>query len=145
MKISQHLNIIDQKKKSGIFIILRVALGISLLVKGIQFVQNNSLIRNVFSESLILRNYLWMQTLIPWLNILGGVFIIIGLFTRIAALVQIPIIIGAIIFVQSKHGIYEGESNVMFSVILLLLLIFFLIQGAGKPSLDKALRKDTNK
>jgi uncharacterized membrane protein YphA (DoxX/SURF4 family) len=141
MKLSQHFNLIDQKKRTSTFIILRVALGLSLLVKGIQFVQNNSIIRNVFSDSLILQNYLWVQTFIPWLNLLGGVFIVIGLFTRFAALVQIPIITGAIIFVNSKHGIYEGESNVLFSIVLLLLLIFFVIQGSGKPSLDMALRK----
>ena len=129
MKLSQHFNLIDQKKRTSTFIILRVALGLSLLVKGIQFVQNNSIIRNVFSDSLILQNYLWVQTFIPWLNLLGGVFIVIGLFTRFAALVQIPIITGAIIFVNSKHGIYEGESNVLFSIVLLLLLIFFVIQN----------------
>ena len=143
MKLSKRLNIIDQKKRTGLFIVLRIGLGISLLIKGIQFIQNNSIIRNVFSESLILKNYLWMQTVIPWVNLWGGVFIIIGLFTRFAALIQIPIILGAIIFVQSKQGIYEGESNIYFSIILLLLLIVFSIQGAGKPSLDMALRKKT--
>lgn len=145
MSLSNYLNIIDQKKRSGIFIITRVGLGVSLTLKGIQFIQNNSLIRNVFADSLILQKYLWLQTIIPWVNVLGGVFIIIGLFTRIASFIQIPILLGAIFFVDAQKGVYEGQTSLWFSLLLLFFLFVFLIQGAGKPSLDMALRKKINK
>lgn len=91
-------------------VILRIGLGISLFVKGIQFVENNSIIRKVFSESLLLQNYYWLQMFIPWIHLLGGVFIIIGLFTRFAVLIQIPIVICAIIFVNTTKGIFEGKK-----------------------------------
>lgn len=134
----------NSKESAGFFLVLRIILGISLLLKGIQFVQNNSIIRNVFSESLILQKYLWLQTIIPWMNLLGGVFIIIGMFTRFSAFIQVPILTGAIIFVHSKKGIYEGESNLLFSIIILLLLLVFAFKSPVKPSLDISLRKIKN-
>ncbi len=66
--------------------------------------------------------------------------IVIGLFTRIAALLQIPILIGAIIFVNTKSGVYSGESDLLFSIIVLVLLIFFLIEGGGPYSVDRQIK-----
>ncbi len=126
-------------------VILRIGLGISLFVKGIQFVENNSIIRKVFSESLLLQNYYWLQMLIPWIHLLGGVFIIIGLFTRFAVLIQIPIVICAIIFVNTTKGIFEGEKNLFLSIVILILLIVFLIEGGGHLSWDKYLKNDRKK
>jgi len=141
MKLTDQLNIIDKKDHPRWMLIIRVSLGLSLIMKGIQFIQNNSLIRAVFSESLILQNYLWIQTCIPWINLLGGVFIVIGLFTRLAVLFQIPILVGAIIFVNAKQGVYQGQSNLFFSIVVLVFLLVFLIQGSGKTSLDRVWRK----
>ena len=141
MKLREHLNIIDNTDHPKWMLVIRVALGLSLIVKGIQFIQNNTLIREVFRESLILKNYLWLQTFIPWINLLGGVFIAIGLFTRLSVLFQIPILFGAIFFVNAKNGVYQGESNLFFSIIILVLLFVFIIQGGGKTSLDRAITK----
>ncbi len=141
MKLREHLNIIDNTDHPKWMLVIRVALGLSLIVKGIQFIQNNTLIREVFRESLILKNYLWLQTFIPWINLLGGVFIAIGLFTRLSVLFQIPILFGAIFFVNAKNGVYQGESNLFFSIIILVLLFVFIIQGGGKTSLDRAIKK----
>jgi len=141
MKLREHLNIIDNTDHPKWMLVIRVALGLSLMVKGIQFIQNNTLIREVFRESLILKNYLWLQTFIPWINLLGGVFIAIGLFTRLSVLFQIPILFGAIFFVNAKNGVYQGESNHFFSIIILVLLFVFIIQGGGKTSLDRAIKK----
>jgi uncharacterized membrane protein YphA (DoxX/SURF4 family) len=126
-------------------VIVRIGLGICLFVKGIQFVENNSIIRKVFSESLLLQNYYWLQMFIPWIHILGGVFIIIGLFTRFAVLIQIPIVICAIIFVNTNKGIFEGEKNLFLSIVILILLIVFLIEGGGHLSWDKYLKNDRKK
>lgn len=141
MKLREHLNLIDNRDHPKWMLVIRVALGLSLMVKGIHFIQKNTLIREVFRESLILKNYLWLQTFIPWINLLGGVFIAIGLFTRLSVLFQIPILFGAIFFVHAKNGVYQGESNLFFSIIILVLLFVFIIQGGGKTSLDRAIKK----
>ena len=122
--------------------ILRVLLGMSLFIKGIHFIQNKSEIAQVFHESLILQKYFWLQTIIPWMNLLCGVFIIIGLYTRLAVLVQIPILIGAIVFVNTKKGLFAGESELAFSIVILVLLIVFLFMGGGHLSYDKYIHND---
>ena len=123
-------------------VVFRVILGLSLFLKGIQFIQDKSEIRKVFTESLMLREYFWLQTVIPWLNILCGFFIVIGLYTSLMVIIQIPIMIGAIFFVNSKHGAFEGESNLALSIVILVLLIFFLFVGGGNFAWDKVLRKE---
>lgn len=123
-------------------VVFRVILGLSLFLKGIQFIQDKSVIRKVFTESLILQEYFWLQTVIPWLNILCGFFIVIGLFTRLMAIIQIPIIIGAIVFVNSKHGAFEGESDLALSIVILVLLLFFLFVGGGNFTWDQVLKKE---
>lgn len=122
--------------------ILRIFLGLSLFIKGILFIQDKSEINQVFHESLILQKYFWLQTIIPWLNLLCGVFIIIGLYTRLAVVIQIPILIGAIVFVNAKKGLFAGESELGISIATLVLLIVFLFMGGGHLSYDKALYKE---
>ena len=123
-------------------VVFRVILGLSLFLKGIQFIQDKSLIRKVFSESLILQDYFWLQTLIPWLNILCGFFIVIGVFTRLMVALQIPIIIGAIVFVNSQKGVYEGESELALSIVILVLLFVFLVIGGGNLSWSQLIDKE---
>ncbi len=141
MSLQHQLNEWGRKHQPKWLVVLRAALGLCLFIKGIQFIQNTTMIGQIISGS-SLQNFTWIQTVIPWLHLLGGFLIIIGLFTRIATLVQIPILIGAIFFVHSKKGIFAGESDLLFSIIILLLLIFFFIEGGGPFSWDKALRKE---
>ena len=55
-------------------------------------------------------------------------------------LVDSPILLGAIFMVNIKHGFFSGGTDLPFSVIILLLLCFFLVEGGGKLSLDSAFR-----
>jgi putative oxidoreductase len=124
------------------FALLRILLGLSLFVKGILFVYNKSLIEELVRSNRFIQGNEWLQTIIPWMHLLGGVFIIIGLFTRLAVLVQIPILIGAIVFVNATKGVYVGQSELMLAIILLIILLFFLVEGGGPLSWDKFIRKE---
>ena len=141
MSLQSQLNEWSNKHHPKWMIVLRVGLGLCLFIKGIQFIQNTTLIGQIISGS-SLQNFTWLQTVIPWLHLLCGVMIIIGLFTRIASLVQIPILIGAIFFVHSKKGVFAGESDLLFSIVILLLLVIFLIEGGGPLSWDNSIRKE---
>lgn len=122
-------------------VVLRVGLGLSLFIKGIQFIQDTPLIGKIISGS-PLQNFTWLNTTIPWLHLLCGVMIIIGLFTRLTTLIQIPILIGAVIFINSKKDMVFGESDLLFTIIILILLIVFFILGGGPISWDSRLKKE---
>jgi len=66
-------------------------------------------------------------------HLIGGLLIIFGLLTRWAIVAQFPIIIGAVIinFAGEMHA-----TNLMLSISVLMLCIFFLLYGSGKRSAD---------
>ena len=141
MNLKSTLKKFDKSYHPKWLAVLRILLGLSLFVKGILFIQNKSLITNVIEHTYFLKGNEWLEVLIPWMHLLGGVFIIIGLFTRVAILIQIPILIGAIVFVNAKKGVYAGDSELLLAVILLVILLFFLFEGGGPLSWDKYLNK----
>ncbi len=118
--------------------IIRIALGIFLCYKGIDFLRNNgsliSLMKNTspFSEFAIIL----LGHLVTFAHILGGLFLTIGMFTRAACLIQIPVMIGAVVFVNinGTRDTFSPYSELFLSIIILLLLIYFLIIGNGPLS-----------
>lgn len=126
-------------------VIIRATLGICLFVKGFIFIQNTAILEEYISKTELIKNAGWLTTFIPWMHLLGGTMIIAGLFTRLAVLVQIPILIGAVFFVNARQGIFAGQSDLLFSIIILVLLIFFLLEGAGALSLDHYFAKSFKK
>jgi uncharacterized membrane protein YphA (DoxX/SURF4 family) len=75
---------------------------------------------------------------------LGGPLIAFGLFTRFICLLQLPILIGAVLFVNYPKGLLSLGNHMEFeiSVIVLAGLIVFVVFGAGKFSLDERRRKE---
>src|SRR6266568_4453142 len=116
-------------------VVIRVALGLCLFVKGISFLVNTSTLEELVRGSLVANRADWIAIGIAWAHLLGGFLIIIGLFTRWAALLQIPILVGAIIFINTQRESFGG-FELPFAVMVLLLLVFFLLEGGGPLSLD---------
>src|SRR6266487_4527992 len=131
MRYLHQINDWSIKHQPKWLVVVRVALGLCLLAKGISFIRNSTILQEIFTKSSIPQGLSWMAYLIPWAHLFGGIMIVIGLLTRIAVLLQIPILIGAILFVNTKSGPYSGESDLLFSIIILVLLLFFLVQGGG--------------
>ncbi|MEP6711052.1 MAG: DoxX family protein [Ferruginibacter sp.] len=119
--------------------IVRIALGIFLVYKAISFLMNMSGVMGLMktmgggSFSLVL-----VGQFIVIVHLMGGLLITIGLHTRLACLVQIPILIGAIILLNTSSGSFPVPSSELFtSVLVLLLLICFLVFGNGPWSFNK--------
>lgn len=117
-------------------VVLRVGLGLCLFIKGIQFIYNSIILDNIFAGSSFLSSFSWLATIIPYLHLLGGALIVAGLFTRFVCLVHIPILLGAVFLVNMKQGFFSGGADLPFSIIILLFLLFFLVEGGGYFSLD---------
>jgi len=139
-----YLHQLDQwsnKHQYNWFVVLRVVLGLCLFFKGIQFIKDAEILEQLITKNALSQNFLWLNDFIPWLHLSGGIMILIGLFTRLSVILQIPVLVGAVFFTNSGSSILTGQSDLIFSLVVLLLLFFFLVEGGGPISLDKALRK----
>jgi uncharacterized membrane protein YphA (DoxX/SURF4 family) len=127
--------------------LLRVLLGIIILLKGISFFQDSASLTAMLQTpgfAILDKNVTAIAFFITYFNLLGGVFLIVGLFTRWIAMLQIPLIIGAIIFVNIEDGIKFSNPELALSLLALVLLIVFLIKGSGTISADEFFRTYTN-
>jgi uncharacterized membrane protein YphA (DoxX/SURF4 family) len=114
---------------------LRIALGIFLFYKGIDFlIHMSELIGMMKSTSFGAFSYVLAGQYVVFAHILGGILLALGLFTRFACLIQIPILLGAVIFVNSNPDMLRPYSDLVFSILVLLLLFYFLIIGGGPLS-----------
>lgn len=123
-------------------VILRVVLGICLIYKGIDFIQHREQLETYFANARSLQSVAWFVSFLPWVHIIGGFMILVGLLTRFMALIQIPIILGAIVFVNmttDSNKINQGELPLSF--LMLVLVIVFFVEGGGYMSLDNMIRK----
>jgi putative oxidoreductase len=84
-------------------------------------------------SSMLMSNY------IAFAHILGGILLILGVLTRFACLIQIPILLGAIFI---RTDMYKPFSEVLLPIAVLLLLILFLIVGNGKWQMLKFSESD---
>ena len=84
--------------------IIRIVLGILILSKGISFVSDTEALRQLFIQKSVYGfSGLMLMTLthiVAFAHLVGGVLIIIGLVTRFAVVTQIPILLGAVFFVN---------------------------------------------
>ena len=117
--------------------IVRILFGAFLCYKGVDFLMNMgtmlSLIENKMSfgsfSTMLMSNY------VAFAHILGGLLLIMGVLTRFACIIQIPILLGAVFFVNTS--LYQPFSQVLLSIVVLLLLILFLVVGNGPIQLLK--------
>jgi putative oxidoreductase len=124
--------------------LLRIALGIFLCFKGIEFLNNMGAMMNLMDARLsfgsltlvIIGHY------IVFAHIIGGFLLVLGLLTRFACLIQIPILLGAVILINLSSDMLRPFSELALSIIVLLLLIYFLIIGNGPWSFDYFLDRE---
>ena len=119
--------------------IVRIILGIFLCYKGIDFVLNmGELIGLMTSKSFDSFAYILAGHYVVFAHIVGGILLVLGLFTRFACLIQLPILIGAVLFVNTNKDMLRPYSELFLSVLVLLLLVYFLIVGNGPWSFKVA-------
>lgn len=113
---------------------LRIALGVFLCYKGVQFLTNMGAMLDLMTKKMSFGSFtaVLMSNYISFAHILGGILLILGVLTRFACLLQIPILLGAIFFINLSPDMYRPLSELTLSIVVLLLLVLFLIVGNGK-------------
>ncbi|WP_161887849.1 DoxX family protein [Pontibacter russatus] len=121
---------------------LRILLGLFLFTKGILFLENTSDVFYVFSASQDIISAERATLLTSVVHIVGGLMIAFGCLTRLALLCQFPILIGAVLLVNPQRGVHMENTELWLSVVVTGLLLFFMIVGPGRYSIDnKVLRQ----
>lgn len=113
--------------------IIRILLGVFLFYKGIDFLQNLPTVKGELHNKTSFGEYtiLLLGHYVVFAHIIGGILLTIGLFTRFACLIQIPVLLGAIIFINSGSSAVKPYSELFLSIIVLLLLFYFMVIGNG--------------
>jgi uncharacterized membrane protein YphA (DoxX/SURF4 family) len=130
---------VDQFDRTGnlAFELLRIYLGIGLFVRGILFIANSGAFMDLIGTS----SAAWLTSValihyVALSHLVGGIMIAIGLFTRAAALVQLPILLGAVAVVHFQGGLIAPSQSLEFSALVLFLLLLVFLWGSGELSVD---------
>lgn len=142
MNYLQRLEFWGDRHHPGWLDIVRIALGVFLCFKGIEFARHSALLNEIIGQQvpftsmllLILGHY------VIFAHIMGGFLIAVGLLTRFACIIQLPILLGAIIFVNVD--LTNHFSELLLSLLVFGLLVYFAIIGSGPWSLDRAMDKE---
>jgi uncharacterized membrane protein YphA (DoxX/SURF4 family) len=118
---------------------VRIYLGLGLFARGLLLITNTS--TGYFVDMLQRSGHNWLMTgallhYVMLAHFVGGAMLALGFLTRLAALVQIPILAGAVFVVHRSDGLFAMGQSLEFSALVLFLLIVFLLGGSGRLSLD---------
>lgn len=144
MNVITNVEVWGNSHRPGFLDILRVALGIFITYKGVFFITHMNELEmttsgvNLWFAGAAISHY------VIFAHILGGPMIVFGVFTRIAALIQIPVLLGAAFMVNYPKGFLSvgNHMELEISLIVLVSLITIMVFGAGRYSIDAKRRKE---
>lgn len=121
--------------------VIRVALGIFLFLKGLGFMESSASLKAMIeSQPGIALSSGWLMAAVYYVifvHFVGGILITLGVMTRLSALVQLPVVFCAVIFIDYLQSPFN--TDLVSSVTAFVLLIVFAVIGSGKWSLESYL------
>ena len=125
--------------------IVRIVLGLIIFSKGIALISDTGAQQEILINNSIFGFSGMMASvaihIVAFAHLVGGILIIIGLVTRFAVVIQIPILICAIVFVNISNGFSPLNSELWLSLLVLCLLVLFWIVGSGPISVDHQIKR----
>lgn len=117
--------------------LLRVALGVFLFIKGVEFMANYQEMAEMAKPFEGIPGGMIILHYVAPAHFVGGVLIVVGLLTRWAAIAQLPILFGAVLtnFLGTMN-----VFNLTLALVVLLACLFFMVYGSGKHSVDYYLK-----
>lgn len=112
---------------------IRVLLGVFLIYKGIDFLVHMGRLTSMLAAGKKFSDFVYLLAghYVVFAHLIGGLALVLGMFVRAACLIQIPVLLGAVFFVNSNREMLQPYAEVITSIVVLLLLIYFLIAGNG--------------
>ena len=118
---------------------VRIYLGLGLFARGLLLITNTS--TGYFVDMLQRSGHNWLMTgallhYVMLAHFVGGAMLALGFLTRLAALVQIPILAGAVFVVHRSDGLFAMGQSLEFSALVAVPAYRLSRGGAGRLSLD---------
>ncbi len=133
----QNLN----EKQYLAYAFIRIFLGGALFIRGVIFFMNpDALIKMAGDESL----YMWFS-FVTISHLIGGLSLLLGFFTRLGALIQLPVLTGAVFVVSRGEGLANANQSLELASMVLFILFIYFIYGSGTLSLDDYLSNKKSK
>ena len=127
------------------FDLLRMYLGLGLLIRGMLFIADaNSFMDLVGANSSAMLRSTVLLHYVAMSHLLGGFMLLTGLLSRIGALIQIPVLVGAVFVEEMAGGLTAGTQGFEIAMLTLFLLILIFLYGSGKISSDHYFFKRTS-
>ncbi len=117
---------------------VRIIVGGFITYKGLDFLFNIQMLYGLVGDIDLQFTSIIIAHFIVFFHTLGGPLILLGIYTRVVSAFQVPILVGAILLVNSPKGFLSmgDHMELEISIITLLAIIAFIIFGAGKLSID---------
>jgi putative oxidoreductase len=115
---------------------LRIYMGVALFTKGVMFVKDTTALLDSMKEYSIPMSSIALVHYVAMAHLAGGALLAIGLLTRLAAAVQVPVLLGAVLFVHGKDGLFTRAGSLELDLLVLFVLVLLTICGGGRLSVD---------
>ncbi|HXH20374.1 MAG TPA: DoxX family protein [Chitinophagales bacterium] len=126
-----YLQRIEDNQKYA-YSLIRIFLGAALFVRGVILIANPDKIYvlDVKAEMHMFYSYVTI------IHLLGGFLMALGFFTRIGALLQIPILFSAVFIIHAGSGLVGSGQSLELAALVLFLLIVYAVFGSGPLALS---------
>ncbi len=118
---------------------LRVYLGTGLFFRGLALLATDTGLQQLAGSTSF--GLSGLTVYVTAAHLVGGGLLAVGLYTRVAALVQLPILAGAVAVVHWQDGLLSANQSLEFSALVLFLLVLVCTFGSGRWSLDARWRR----
>ena len=116
--------------------LIRAYLGLALFIRGVMFVSRPDLVLRYLQHS---GDWFWPVAIahyVGFAHLGGGLLLAIGLVTRTAAAIQVPVLFGAVFMVHLREGLLWTGQSLELAALVLFLLLIFTVFGSGRLSAD---------
>lgn len=131
-----------QDNSDVLFDIVRIYIGVGLAIRGLLAVVDPEFFGSWLSDfgvtgaaAVAVRGYIIAAHLV------GGILMAVGYLTRISALAQLPVLVGAVFFIHFPEGLAATDQSLEFSALVLFLVALFAVRGSGRLSVMSYLRR----
>ena len=114
------------------YALIRIFLGIALFVRGLMLMLDPGAIVEIANVD---NSHMWFSYITIG-HMVGGLSLITGFWVRVGALIQLPILIGAVSLAQ-EDGLMMGGQSLELAVLVLFMLVIILCFGPGNLALGR--------